>query len=547
MPKLDKEEIKRLAGRPPLKTILFLIIGPLLSQLTGAFYGILNQIWISKKLGEKGMAAVAIEITLENIGRAFGYFMMIAGSTQISSLFGKNLASEASQVVCDILRCTIICGIIVPAILLPTHKPMCKWFGASDDTAQLGYRYLSPLCYGSVVTCLSLACQGFLQAEGRTLLIGAVDICALLIGCLALTPIFLYVFHMNVESAGISTIIVDGCSALIFLTMYFRGKFGIKPQFNQFLKPFSKHTWQSLVVGSSQLIANLAASVPGIPIRNLIGQSTEPGKAYDLAMDGFNVLCRFYLLVNAVLNANCTAFIAPASYAYARQNYRRFLKLSLHSAWIGFAWCAFMNIFSFGLPRQIAKLFGDGEEYLNIAEGMVRNCYALGSMAFFRFNAQAMLQAMQKGTSSMIVSMSCQLLSNLLFAYILFYTDKHNVVRLMWLYSWSHLFGVVIGTIFLIYPLWQVYQKAKIQTISENEEISDDTDITQQSEDNDSFQKSVETKQKDDEKPNDDEKANDHEQFSDNEHSSDNDQSSDNEKSSGDNDNDNEAKRLKEI
>ena len=104
----NAEEKRRLAGRAPLKTMLILMIGPIISQVTGALSGIVNSIWISKVLGETGLAAVGLEMSFEVMARAFGYFMMISASTKISQLFGKNLQDDAGQVACDIMRWSLI-------------------------------------------------------------------------------------------------------------------------------------------------------------------------------------------------------------------------------------------------------------------------------------------------------------------------------------------------------------------------------------------------------------------------------------------------------
>lgn len=70
---MGEKEIQRLAGRPPLVTILILMIGPLCSQITSTLYGIINTIWISKYIGESGMSAVATDIAWEGIARSFDY------------------------------------------------------------------------------------------------------------------------------------------------------------------------------------------------------------------------------------------------------------------------------------------------------------------------------------------------------------------------------------------------------------------------------------------------------------------------------------------
>lgn len=474
----NKEEIYRLAGRKPLITILNLMVGPVISQVTGALYGIINSIWVSKKLGEQGLSAVATEITFEGIGRAFGFFLMIAGSTKISQLFGRKQFDEATQVACDLIRLTVVCGIIVPVVIIPSHNPMCEWFKASKKTTEWGFQYILPLCACSVLTCLNLCCQGFLQAEGRTMLIGFIDLVALVVACGGICPLLLFGLNAGICSASVSTVCADAVPGIVLLILYFRGKFGIKPNWRQLCKPFSKHTWPAIVVGLSQLVSNLSACIPGIPIRNLIGRSCGDDHIYDLAMASFNVCCRVFQFGSCICIAVTTGFIPPASYAHAAQNDKRYLRLALHAAWINLAWSILITILALAIPREISMIFGSGEEYLDYSAPILRNSNYLGVFRWVQFNCQAMLQALQYGVHAMIVSMMSNFVGFLVFAYILFYTDQHNVKRLMYLYTCTTGFGTVVGIALLSFPLWKLYKKSKEQNqkVQDNEDIEKDYD-----------------------------------------------------------------------
>ena len=466
----NEEEKYRLAGRPPLKTVLILMIGPVISQITGALYGVINTIWVSRVVGETGIAAVGLEITFENMGRAFGYFLMVSASTQISALFGKNQEEEAAQVICDLMRCSLICGAIVPAILLPVHAPLFKWFGASEETTQMGFDYLMPLCAFSFLTCLNLACQGFLQAEGRTLLIGFIDLASLAVSVGAFSPLFLYVFHSGVRGTSIATVLADGIPGIILTILYFKGVFGIKPKLRQLCKPFSKHTWPALGVGVSQLFANLAMAIPGIPIRKLIRQASGDEAAYDLAMGGFNVLCRYSGIIGSICIAVTTGYVPPGAYAYAAEDYLRYLWLSWHSVWISFAWCCVTSILSLACPRQISMIFGSSEEFLAYSGPMLRDGNALGFVMFMRYCSQAMLQAMQMGVRAIIVSLMSNFVGCIAFSYLLYYTGKDNVVRLMWTYGLAYAFGFFFGIAMLAGPFLKVYRAGRKQHLQQLEQ-----------------------------------------------------------------------------
>ena len=94
---------------------------------------------------------------------------------------------------------------------------------------------------------------------------------------------------------------------------------------------------------------------------------------------------------------------------------------------------------------------------------MLRNSNWAGVCRWVQFNSQAMLQALQRGWQAMVVSLLSNFAGFLIFAYIFFYTDKHNVIRLMYLYACTNAFGAVVGICLLIYPLLRLYKKSKIQ------------------------------------------------------------------------------------
>ena len=458
---LQNDEVMRLAGNPPLKTLLTLMVGPLASQITSALYGIINTIWISKYVGEIGMSAVATDIAWEGIARAFGLFLLVAGSSQISALFGKQLFQDAEQVICDLLRVAVICGCIVPAILLPINKPLSRWFGANEETVEEAFEYILPQCAGNVLTCIFLTSVGFLQAEGRTMLVGIIDFVSLGVGMACLNPLFLAVIKTGIAGPSYSTIIADGVPGITLVILYFTGRFGVKPKLSGFLKPFSPHTKQALLVGSSQLVSQISLMIPGIIIRKLIGLSVANSREYDLAMAGFNVLCRYCNITNCVVLALTTGFMAAASYAYAAKNYKRYLRISLHLNWISLLWSAITALIAISLPRQISSLFGSGEEYLDWSEPMLKVTNYGAFIMFARFTFQAMLQAQQRGVRAMIISFTSNFVVTIAASYVFYFIDKHNVVLLMYTYLATYLFGLVFGAILLIGPLYDTLKLSK--------------------------------------------------------------------------------------
>jgi Na+-driven multidrug efflux pump len=205
----NKNEHYRLGARSPLKTLLILSSGPLVSQIVTAIYGIVTSMWMGRAMGDLGIAATAVFTNLDNCGRAFGFFMNCAASSKISALLGEDRGDEAGQILCDLLRFCFVCGAVCPAIFIPACQPLAKWFGAAPEVTHYGFLYLAPLLGCSTITCFYLLICGALQAEGRTLLAGGVQIASLIANMALFNPLFLLVFQWKTTGAAIGTILSE--------------------------------------------------------------------------------------------------------------------------------------------------------------------------------------------------------------------------------------------------------------------------------------------------------------------------------------------------
>ncbi|OHT01157.1 MatE family protein [Tritrichomonas foetus] len=451
----------RLGGRKPLATIGSLMIGPVMLQVCGALYGVISTMWVSRALGTIGVSAISTYSTFDMIGRAFGFFLAVSASTKVSQLFGKGQHEEAGQVICDLLRMCLVCGAFVPAVLIPLVNICCRWFGASEEVVKMGFEYLCPILACSVFTCIYVTCNGLLQGEGRTLLVGIISTCSLVASMFGFETLFLFGFKSGIRGAGWATVLGDAIPGIGIAICYFTGKFTVKPNWRGLFKKFSPHSFPAMKVGISQLVSNLSMSIPGIVMRKLIGASVDSEADFNNALAGYNMVFRYAMITNCVVIAVSMGFIPAASYAYAAKLYKRFLRLFYHGLWIAGAWSVLTTIFSWAIPTEISKVFGSGDEYLKWAGPMLKYGNALGFIMFFRINAQGCLQALQLGGQAMILTITSQLIAIIAFAFILYYTDKHNAIRLCWAYPLGYAFGLVMGILVLIKPLMKVYRLYK--------------------------------------------------------------------------------------
>lgn len=463
----NQKEKYRLGGKKPLQTLLILLVGPLVSQVVNGLYGVVSSMWVARALGDIGMSAISLYSNLDMIGRAFGFFLLSAASQKISGLFGENKGDEAGQLICDLFRMAFVFGIIVPAILVPSSVPLAHWFGANDTTIKMAFQYLTPLNCAAFNTCIYLMWCGCLQAEGRSILVGIVQISSLVANMAIFCPLFLLVFKWGTIGAAFATIVSEFIPSVVLTILFFSGKFGVKPKWRGLFKKFSPHTIEALKTGLSQLIMNISRSIPSIFNRKFMGLCAQNRNmsgsdgTFDDAIAGFNAVSRIYGVTDAVRLAVSMGLLPSASFAYSSHRYNRIFVLMFHAIWIDAVWSAGTTLLTAFGSRYVAMCISTSENYLRWAAPMLRIANWEAPFAWIRNIVQTILQSLTYGTTSTIYSFFstfCTYIGGLL---LLYYTNNKDFVRLMYVFPISSSIAAVIGIIVVFFPLRKIWKQRR--------------------------------------------------------------------------------------
>lgn len=482
----EEIESNRLGSDPPFKTICKLTIGPLLAQVTQTFYGLMDSFWISKSIGEKGLTTMSIVTVVDFINIAFGQYFNAAMSTRISFLFGAKLRKECAQVCVDLLRCNIIMGILIPAILLPCAKKLMRWYGADDEIADMCFDYLLPSLCCSMINYTYLSICGFLQAMSYSIVYGICQLSSGLLNMLCFDPAFLMGFKTGMWGASLATAISNFIPMLVLYILLFRGKFSIKLDFKLYLNKFNHHTFSALRVSLSQLISNLASSLPVLFLAKFVAQAAKNANDYTQIMAGWNVMERVYAFAISVCNALNQGFLPAASYCYGSGRLHRFLRLGLIAFGFGMLWLAIVCILIESLAPQIASIWGKDKSFLKTTSKMLRLGFATVILNPLTFITTATLQALKKVLISVIVSCLTLLIPIPVFSLILYYTNKNDPVRLFFAYIGHDLWAFCIIMIVMIWKIRFLFKEKPSDQgeISLKKDTNDDSKETSSKEQN---------------------------------------------------------------
>jgi Na+-driven multidrug efflux pump len=373
---LDEEEHKRLGGMTPLKTILFMTIGPLLSEVCQSVYGLMDSFWIGRTIGEDGLTVMSLVSVVDFVSISFSMYFGVATSSRLSYLFGRGKGQITAQVLVDLVRYCLIFGAIMPAIILPISKPLMRFYGGDDDHVDMCFDFLLVASTCLFVDFVFLTLCGALQSMGQTILFGASQVCFAVLNMVVWDPIMLVLFRTPMWGVSLATVLSQLVPTLFIMFRLFRGHFMIKPTFRMFIQPFNKHSRKALKVAIGQLIANLMTTIPSLLIMKLLAMAGEAYGDYEASMSSWNVFQRVYVVGTSVCLALNQGFLPAGSFAVGRYDAARLKSLALYALLLGLSWAVVLCVVVEVAAKQIAQLFGSDETYLSICVQMFRYGFA---------------------------------------------------------------------------------------------------------------------------------------------------------------------------
>jgi Na+-driven multidrug efflux pump len=118
-----------------------------------------------------------------------------------------------------------------------------------------------------------MICCGQAQAEGRSITFGFLQVAALFIAQFFFNPLFLLFLKTPIWGASLARISGEGISALIGISLIFRGKFRIRPKFWMFTAPFSRDTFAGMKLGLAEFISVCSETLPMILIQKYVNDA----------------------------------------------------------------------------------------------------------------------------------------------------------------------------------------------------------------------------------------------------------------------------------
>lgn len=405
-------ENKTLFEQTPVpKALASLAIPTIISQLIVMIYNLADTFFIGQTNDPYKVAASSMAYVLFFMLNALANLFGIGGGSLISRLLGQGKAEESKGVSSFSFYGTILVTGIYCLLCYVFMNPILTLMGASDNTLGFAREYtLWVVVIGGIPATLSMAMSHLLRSEGH----GSKASFGLSMGGILniiLDPLFMFVLlpeGKEVAGAAIATMLSNVAALIYYFAVFFR----IRQDSVLSLSPSRitaglKYAGEVLSVGFPSALSTLLVCV-SITVLN----SLTSGHG-DIPLAAVGIVKKIDMLPHNVGTGLCQGMIPLISYNFASGNHKR-MKSTINTARIWGIAFAGLCILVFELfASGISLLFIKDAETVSLTASFLRIMCLATPLTVCNFHMCYTLQAMGKGTESLVLSACRQGLFNI--------------------------------------------------------------------------------------------------------------------------------------
>lgn len=363
---------KNILGSEDIGTLLKKFATPsVIAMIVGAFYNIVDQIFIGNSVGVAGNAATNVAFPLTTICLSISLLIGIGGAANFNLRMGEGRIEDAKKYLGNSFVMIFVMGIVLTILVKLFLKPLLLAFGASGENLSYAITYTSITSTGFLFFILTNAGTGLIRADGSP----KYSMAATLVGGvtnLILDPIFIFVFGWGMAGAAWATVIGQVLSGLMVI-YYARDFKTVKLKMEDF-KPDFSYMLNIASLGIAPLINQLSLLVVQVLLNRSVssyGADSRFGSIIPLAVVGIGMKVFMIFFSSALGIAQGMQPIVSYNYGAGKfERARDAYKLSVKTA-MTIMFVAFI-LFQF-IPDQILGIFGKGsEEYFEFGRYFFR-------------------------------------------------------------------------------------------------------------------------------------------------------------------------------
>ncbi len=344
-----------LGNQKVLSTVLRLVIPAMIAQFINVLYSIVDRIYVGNiaGIGDTALAAVGVCAPVATLISSFAFLIGTGGAPLFSMALGEKKEARASSILSNALSALIALALLVTALVFLFEEPLLRTFGASDTTYGYARQYLLIYAAGSIFSITAVGLNQYITAQGYA----GIGMATTLIGAaanIALDPLFIFVFRMNVAGAAAATVLSQFLS-FVFVLVFLRLK-GTKIRLTV-QKPDFAVIGKIVRLGISPFLIMATDSVI-IIVSNAVLQA-HGGADGDKWITVSTVVQAFFQLLTMPMLGISTGSQPVLSYNYGAKNEKIIRRAEKYIVCMCLVFTVFMTIVSLFAAKPFVSLFTD--------------------------------------------------------------------------------------------------------------------------------------------------------------------------------------------
>lgn len=391
---------------PVPRALAALAVPTIISQLVTMIYNLADTFFIGQLKDPCMVAAVTLAGPWFNLLTALGNLFGVGGGSLISRMLGVQNHRDVRYVSAFSIWGGAAVTACFSVLTLLFRQPFLLFLGASPDTYDYAEAYLLwVVVLGGVPTMVSMAMGHLLRSEGHA---RQASMGMMFGGILnvALDPVLIFGFHLNVAGAAIATAASNTASVVFFAVTYYR----LRKESALSLHPGHFTLRFARPVFSVGLASALATTLGNLSNMTMIHLASGYG---DIPVAAYGVVKRIDQLPLSVSLGLGQGLMPLVGYNYAARNYKRMQDASYSSRKAALIMSAcFVICFSL-FARPIVHLFIPEAETSALGSSFLRIACLAVPLTAMNFLFSYTLQAMGKGGQSAVLTACRQGLLNI--------------------------------------------------------------------------------------------------------------------------------------
>ena len=336
-----------------LSTVLKLIIPAMIAQFINVLYSIVDRMYVGniEGIGDTALAAVGVCAPITTLISSFAFLIGTGGAPLFAMSLGEGREDNARKILCNAAYALAALGVFVAAIFLIFNRPILFTFGASDATIDYARQYLMIYAAGAIFSIPGTGLNQYITAQGYS----GIAMASTVIGAvanIALDPLFIFVFKMDVAGAAIATILSQ-LLTFIFVVTFLRLK-GTKIRL-ALSKPEMRIIGNIIKLGISPFIIMASDSLI-IIVQNAILQA-RGGADGDTWITVSTIVQAFFSLTSMPMLGISEGSQPVLSYAYGAKNEHLVKRAEMWITISCLVFTTFMTVISIFCAQPFVSLF----------------------------------------------------------------------------------------------------------------------------------------------------------------------------------------------